>query len=447
MVSQVLMGLLMAVNGWPPVASGGSPLAVASNDEFEQAPINYSQSTPDNPVSRLQAGLEAGDVQLHYDAERGYLESLLNELDVPVESQMLVFSKTSLQRSRITSRTPRAIYFNDDVYVGFCQSGDVLEISAVDPKLGTVFYTLEQQAPDEEFPQPVLTRQTDNCLICHSSSRTSGVPGHVIRSLFVQPSGQPIFSAGSQTVDDTTPLADRWGGWYVTGTHGTQTHLGNLVVSGSRVQQPVDNEQGHNVTDLSERFDTRAYLTPHSDIVALMVLEHQTHVHNLLTKANFDTRQALHYEQSVTEAMGETDRRLDSTSRRIANAGDELVRAMLLADEARLTDPIEGTSEFAQRFAEQGPRDSRGRSLRQFDLSRRMFKYPCSYLIYSQSFNQLPKEMLDYVWRRLWQILAEDADAEEYSHLTAADKTALIQIIADTKPDRPKFWKIPADTQ
>lgn len=422
------------------VASFALAPMLTSADEFERPPIEYSQSTPDNCITQLQARLDRGGAVLEYDDEWGYLPSLLEALDVPLESQMLVFSKTSLQRNRISPRTPRAIYFNDEVYVGYCQSGDVLEISAVDPKLGAVFYTLDQK-PEEPEQNPLIVRQTDNCLICHSSSRTEGVPGHIVRSLFVDPAGQPILSAGSFTVDHTTPLADRWGGWYVTGRHGDQTHLGNLVISQREVPRPVQNDLGQNVTDLTDRLATERYLTPHSDIVALMILEHQTFVHNRLTKANFVTRQALAYEASLNEALGApSSGRLDSTVRRIKSAGDDLVEALLMSDEAPLTAPVEGTSGYAEQFLQRGPRDSQGRSLRDLDLTRRLFRYPCSYLIYSRAFDELPDEMREYVWQRLWQVLAEGADAERFAHLSGADKRALVEIIRETKRDLPACW-------
>lgn len=422
-------------------ATGFFPAAVFCADPFERLPIEYSKATPNNCITQLEQELERGQIRFDYD-EFGYLKALLAALDVPVESQMLVFSKTSLQRHRISPRTPRAIYFNDQVYIGFCQSGDVLEISAVDPKLGTVFYTLDQQ----EQKQPRFTRQNGRCLICHSSSRTDNVPGHVVRSLFVSSSGQPIFSAGSKSVDHTTPLADRWGGWYVTGKHGKQTHLGNLIIRQRQVPRPVDNQQGLNVTELADRFSVEQYLCGHSDIVALMVLEHQALVHNRLTKASFTTRQALYYEAALNQELGEpAEHRLDSTTRRIQSAGDDLVEAMLMADEAPLTAPIEGTSGFANKFSRQGPRDSQGRSLRDFDLQRRMFKYPCSYLIYSRAFDQLPSEMRDYFWRRLWEVLSDNEDSERFAHLSLEDKRAIVEIIRQTKDGLPEYWKATQD--
>jgi hypothetical protein len=414
-----------------------SALAARAVDDNERPPISYSHSTPDNCVSRLQARLDAGDLQWAPEEGFGYLRPLLNALRVPVESQLLVFSKTSLQRDRISPQSPRAIYFNDEVYVGYCRSGDVLEVSAVDPQLGAVFYTLEQQPAD----RPRLLRQTDNCLLCHSSSRTDGVPGHLVRSLFVDAGGQPMLSEGSHSVDHGTPLEQRWGGWYVTGTHGSQAHLGNLIIQGTHVPRPVDNAPGHNVTQLHDRLAVENYLAPHSDIVALMVLEHQTLVHNRLTKANYSARQALEYEREMNRALGEpASNRLDSTTRRIQGAADDLVEALLLVGEAKLTAPIQGTSGYAAAFASSGPRDPQGRSLRDLDLRRRLFKYPCSYLVYSPAFDALPPVSLDYVWKRLWDVLNDPADVDSFAKLSKADRRAILEILRATRPALPTYW-------
>jgi hypothetical protein len=425
-VEYLILGLIVAI----------AASTCQAADENEQPPIEYSRSTPVNCITKLQSRLHAGALQLDYSEQLGYLPALLNALQVPIESQMLVFSKTSLQRHRISPSAPRAIYFNDDVYIGYCRSGEMLEISAVDPQLGAVFYTLDQRHGE----RPSLVRQTENCLICHSSSRTEGVPGHVVRSLFVDAGGQPILSAGSYSVDHSTPLDQRWGGWYVTGTHGTQTHLGNLIVRGQEVHQPVDNMQGQNVTHLADRLTIDKYLAPHSDLVALVVLEHQTFVHNHLAKANFVARQALHHEKEINRSFGEpVGKRMESTIRRIENAGNDLVDALLLVGEAKLTAPIHGTSDYAHKFSQQGPHDSQGRSLRDLDLERRLFKYPCSYLIYSPAFDGLPVEMRDYVWKRLWDVLSH-SDEGKFKHLSADDRRAIVEILRATKAGLPEYW-------
>jgi hypothetical protein len=406
--------------------------------DFEQEPIRYSQAEPDNSVSRLIERLKSGDAQLPFDEQFGYLQSLLSALDVPTSSQMLVFSKTSFQRHRIGPRTPRALYFNDDVYIGYCHEGDVLEISADDPQLGAVFYTLEQ---DDELA-PRFRRQTDNCLICHGSSQTKDVPGHVVRSVFSDVAGLPVLSSGTYRVDHTTPLKNRWGGWYVTGTHGDQQHLGNLIVRGRMERDRVDNAAGLNQVSLEGRFDTANYLTPHSDIVALMVLEHQTDAHNLITRASFLSRQAMYYQQSLNRELKEpADHMWDSTKSRIKSAGEPLVEYLLMSGEAELTAPIRGTSGFAEEFARRGPRDSKGRSLRDFDLQTRLFKYPCSYLVYSPSFAALPCEAKDYVLRRMHEVLSGEDKSEKFQHLSAVDRQAIGEILAETLPG----WAGPGD--
>ncbi|MFO0928703.1 MAG: hypothetical protein U0736_17055 [Gemmataceae bacterium] len=383
------------------VCLAAAPL-VARGDDFDREPINYRSSTPDNVITRLQKQLDDGKVRLTFDEHTGYARSMLKVLNVPESSQVLVFSKTSLQRHRISPQTPRALYFNDDIYLGFCQKGDVVEISAVDPVLGTVFYSLDQKETD----RPKFVRQTDNCLLCHGSSQTMGVPGHVIRSVYPDPRGLPILSGGSHRVDQTTPVDKRWGGWYVTGTHGTGTHLGNLIIRGREVPDRIDNAAGLNVVDLTKRFDTDSYPTKHSDIVALMVMEHQADMHNLLTKANYAARQALHQEATLNKEMNlPAAHRWDSTGVRIRSAGDDLLRYLLFSEEAKLDAKVRGTTTFTTDFAKRGPRDDKGRSLRDLDLEKRLFRYPCSYLIYSPSFDALPTAMREYVLQRLYNVL------------------------------------------
>lgn len=412
---------------WVITASGASFAA----DEFELPPIEYGKSAPANSITQLQSRLDRGETKLTYDDRFGFLPALLKALEIRPESQTLVFSKTSMQRHLITPHTPRALYFNDDVYLGYCHQSDILEVSVADPLLGAVFYTLDQ----ESTTKPRFERQTDNCLLCHGTGQTDYIPGHRIRSLLVDRTGTPILSQGSHRVDYTTPLEQRWGGWYVSGTHGSQSHLGNLVISDPTRDPPYDNAEGHNVVDLRGRFSARDYLTAHSDIVALMVLEHQVEMHNLLTKAGFTARQALHYETEFNRSLGEpTGNRLESTTRRIKSAGDRLLEGLLYVNEAPLRAPILGSTEFAANFSQTGPRDRRGRSLRDFDLTTRMFKFPCSYLIYSKSFDRLPAEMRGYVVARLHDILVGNDQDSAFAHLSRDDRRAILDILEETKP-------------
>ena len=266
----------------------------------------------------------------------------------------------------------------------------------------------------------------------------------MIRSVYVDHGGFPVFSMGTHRIDHSSPIEKRWGGWYVTGTHGDQKHLGNLVVSSTRQSEPIDNSAGQNVTTLDRRFKSSAYLSPHSDLVALMVLEHQAEAHNLLTKANFETRQALYSEAGMNKALNEApDHRWDSTTTRIRNAAEKLVKYMLFCEEAPLTSKMLGTTNFADEFSQRGPRDEQGRSLRDFDLERRLFKFPCSYLIYSKSFDALPTEVKTVVFSRLWSILTGVDQGKEFQHLTEADRTSILEILRSTKTDLPTYWHSP----
>ncbi len=395
-------------------------------------PVNYRTAAADNPITRLQEQLQQDRTELEFHAAYGFLPSLLQQLQIPIDSQTLVFSRTSLQLRRISPATPRAIYFNDDIYVGFTVGGDVLEISVADPGLGAVFYTLSQRQQE-----PIFQRTADECIACHSSSRTEGVPGHLMRSLQTANDGQPLFSAGSQNVNHTTPFAQRFGGWYVTGTHGTQRHQGN-VFAVDRNTPNVDDDSGLNRTELHDLFRTDRYLSPHSDLVALLVLGHQVLVHNRLTKASFTTREALNYQTALNEALDNPPGTLlDSTTRRIASAGEQLVEALLLAQEAPLTEPVHGTSGFEQTYSARGPHDDQGRSLFQLDLQQRLFRYPCSPLIYSTAFRQLPDEIRLWTIQRISQILAGSADdpRQRYTHLSPADRQAIAEILTATHPD------------
>lgn len=410
--------------------------SASAQDAFEAPPIRYSETVPENPVERLRADLEAGSTALTPD-EHGQLRPLLNLLGIPESSQVLVFSKTSLQINHISPAAPRAIYFNDDVYVGSVQHSDVLEISAADPKLGTVFYTVSPGAGG----RPEIKRQRHECLQCHGGSMTRNLPGHIVRSVFPSDDGQPIMKAGSTLTDHTTPLNERWGGWYITGAHGEARHRGNQIATETQYDASVDVEAGANQLALPPRVDTANYLTPHSDIVAMMVLEHQAHMHNLMTRASFETRMALHRQAVMDQIFDRAPDALSESSQRIVKSvGDALVEYMLFMEEPELEASIQGTSGFSESFAAQGPRDSKGRSLRELDLESRLFKYPLSYLIYSPQFDGLPQPVLDYVYQRLWNILTGVEATPDLLYLTNAKARAIKEILIETKPGLPGYW-------
>lgn len=386
---------------------------------FDEDSIGYSKAAATDPVARLQARIDKGEVTLDHDPAFGYLPSVLKALQASPSSQVLVFSKTSFQRERISPHSPRALFFNDDVYLGFIPGAPLLECSSVDPKLGAVFYTLSQ----ETNTRPKFVRN-DLCLECHASSKSMGVPGHLLRSFATDENGVVDLSSGTSLVNHRTPLAERWGGWFVTGTSGGQAHRGNLIGKDAFARY-AQNTEASDIADLRQFFDVSRYATPHSDITALMVLEHQTHMHNFITRLHYEATMALNayghlkYLKNITEAF---------------------LKYLLFTEETPLTAPVVGSSGFAKDFSSQGPRDKQGRSLRDLDMQTRLFKHPCSYLIYSEAFEALPDKLKALLYQRLLDILTGEETNPAFAELTLKDRRAIFEILRDTKPGLPKEW-------
>ena len=389
----------------------------------EHPQIAYSATRARDAVARLNDRLASGDVRLAHNDRHGYLEAVLAALDVPVDSQLLVFSKTSFQAPRINPRNPRALYFNDSVSVGWVRGGEVLELAAQDPTQGTMFYTLDQSpsAP------PRFVRNAA-CINCHTGEATLDVPGLFAGSNYVDASGTPVYSPLFST-DHRTPFELRWGGWYVTGRH-QGSHLGNAFATNLEdVTSMVTPETAH-LERLDGRFETAAYAASTSDIVALLVLEHQMRMVNLMTRVGWEAR------------VGAA-----AAGRPLDRAVDELVDYLLFVDEAELPGPIAGSSTFADTFAAAAPRDRRGRSLKDFDLDEYLFKYPCSYLIYSPQFDALPANVRQQIFVRMYDVLSGRVPDPGYARLTEERRRAVIDILVATKPDLPAYFRGPLPSE
>ncbi len=353
--------------------------------------IQYSTAPVTNAVTVINERLQRGDLALTFEPVSGYLGAVLAAFGVPIESQVLVYSQTSFQARRISENNPRAVYFNDSVAVGFVRGGDILEIAVQDPRQGMLFYTI----PQAPAAAPVLTRN-DKCLSCHLSWDTRAVPGPFVLTVFPRKSDAD-YANGFQ-VDHRSPFADRWGGWYVTGAR-VPTSMGNL-----RLLQPKMAASGPRPVaakaSLDGVVDLKGYPSAFSDVVALMVLEHQTHATNLMTRAGWETRAG--------------------DPAQVREAVDELADYLTFKDEATLPHPIKGTSGFTEWFAAMGPKDTVGRSLRQFDLTTRMMRYPLSYMIYSAGFTGLPEAVQQAVLLRAFDKLA------------AGDRAVVKEIVRET---------------
>ena len=386
--------------------------------------IAYRTAPVHDAVADLDEKLQHGSIQLAFDRDTGYLRATLDALKVPIESQTLVFSQTSAQAKQIGPRTPRAVYFNETVAVGWVRGADVLELAAQDRHQGVVFYTLDQKRTDA----PRLTRD-NTCLLCHLTWDTLGVPGLQMLSTF-QMSDDPNAYAGGIVVDHRSPLSQRWGGWYVTGKAGSGPHVGNIPVVVPAEELDKAPRRPPVLESVAGVFDTTGYPSRHSDVVALMVLAHQAHMTNSITRMGWEAR--------VAEAAGLGPDRMPP---RVREAAGDLVDYLLFIDEAPLAGRLEGSSGFAERFAAQGPRDSKGRSLRQLDLRQRLLRYPCSYMIYAPAFDALPSSAKRLIYSRMWQILSGDDQGARYARLAQADRQAMVEILRDTKSDLPEDFR------
>ena len=398
-------------------------------DDLNRKPIEYAQRQGDNPVSRLQKRLTDGSTTLNREPKFGYLPALLRELQIDVASQSLVFSKTSLQRHHIRPDAPRAIYFNEDIYVGFCAGGELLEISVADSELGTEYYSLAI-----EQNRPKLQRETEACLVCHGTSATRGFPGHLLRSVYVDQDGQPLLAMGSHRQEVNLPWMKRFGGWYVSGPQTQAFHLGNLVLKEETNPDLLPGLHGQPVPFQDPSFDASAYLVSTSDLVAQLLLAHQVQFHNHLAKLTCDTRIAIYDEQQLNRELKEPIlQRRESTARRIRHGANELVRTLFFANEIVLP-PLQGESTFAAAFREAGIRDAEGRSLRQLNLEGRLMEYRCSYLIYSSVFAGLPPDAFREVLSQMRQVLDGSTPDPSLRHLPLEERVAIDQILQNTFP-------------
>jgi hypothetical protein len=406
----------------------GAQRAGAFRGSTEDPAIKYSTAPLNNLVADVNRKLQDGTLHLAFDGRGGYLRSALEALQLPVDSQLLVFSRASLQGRQIDEQNPRALFFNDRVALGWVRGGDLLEVAAHDESAGVVFYTLEQR-PDPSGTPPQFKRAF-LCLGCHMAGDTLGVPGFL---MFSTPRPDPAqgFSL-PRFVDHSDPMGRRFGGWFVTGSTGSAPHLGNQVAA-------LAGRSGRDLTTVEGLFDADGYRTLTSDVAAHLVFTHQVGMTNLLTRASWQARAAdplLH--PPFKAEPGEEER----IALMMSGVAAEVVDHLLFVDEAQFTDRVRGQSGFAERFSAIGPRDRKGRSLHELDLTRRLMKYPCSFLIYSPAFDALPPSAKNPIYRRLWDVLSgQERDARYQSALSLADRQSIVEILRDTKTDLPPYFQ------
>jgi hypothetical protein len=385
----------------------------AEEDIWDQPPLRYSSTTPANELSVF-----SGTVAPQIPADRPPLERLrmlLDYLHVAVQSQILVFSKTSMQNGLIQPKNPRCLFFSENCYVGYVPGG-AMEVIVEDPVLGPVFYRIEGEWK--------ISRDQTDCLACHATARTEGMPGMLVRSTFPQADGLPMLHLGSQTVTHVTPLAKRWGGYYVTG-RSSLPHLGNQTFTAG-----VEPETSSAVTtDVSENVDTSKYLLPTSDIVALLTLEHQCQMHNLLHAARAQYQRTCFLSKL---AAPDSDPDKGAGGRLADQMAERIVDGLLFKDETDLQGEVEGNGAFEAAFTPRYPHTADGHSLAEFQMNSRIFKNRCSYMIYSRAFSSLPPRVKTAVMKKLKAVLSAEKAEDDYAAIKVPERRRIAAILEET---------------
>jgi len=406
------------------LATGGCLFANDQEDlsfaELEAPEHDYWKRPLNDPFTLLKDDLEQGRLNLDVSGEKAYLESLLKALEIPASTQMVVYSTTSLQLSLISPRTPRAIYFNEDLYLGYVQGGRI-EIVSIDPELGGIFYIFDIPRNGNR----PLAERSERCMKCHADEDTHEVPGIAIKSVIPGPTGGSLESYRRGLTGHTIPIADRFGGWHVTGADEAQPHWGNLTGRFT--------PEGIVTTPLppGEQFDWSVFPVATSDMLAHLLHEHQAGFVNRFTQAHYRLRTAL--------ADGKGKLRPEDRPM-IQRQVDELTRYLLFAGEATLPAPIAGDSQLKEDFLANRRADKAGNSLKDLDLETHLFRNRCSYMIYSPLFRQLPAGFKKLVYTRLGRALALSPSDPDYGHLPNPEKTRIKAILKETLPDLPVDW-------
>ncbi|PAW91526.1 MAG: hypothetical protein B9S33_00630 [Pedosphaera sp. Tous-C6FEB] len=389
--------------------------------DFDQPPHDYWKRAPQDRFSRWMNDVKAGRVQLDYSGEKAFIASVLKSLDIPASSQMLSFSTTSLQLSLISPRTPRALYFNEDVYVGYVVGGKV-EVVAVDPELGGIFYIFDIPRNG----QPPRPERATRCMNCHAREDTGYVPGLVVKSVIPGPTGGSLESFRQALSGHGVPLNQRFGGWYLTGAGGLTNHLANFY--GRSTPQGIV----RNPIPPGTMFSYDRYLVAHSDLLPQLLHEHQIGFVNRAIEATYRTRTYLDAGQG--KLSPEHAKILDEQAK-------GLTRYLLFADEVPLpVGGVAGDEEFKTDFLSQRHIGPGGAALKDFELRTRLFQNRCSYMIYSAAFRGLPAEMKQRVFARLAQALDSGKPNPEFAYLPAAEKQKLRGILRETVVGLPSGW-------
>ena len=395
----------------------GTACAAEWEPDLDSEPHRYFQRTAVDRFSRRIPELAEGRLPLDRSSERAFLKSLLRALDIPESSQLLVFSNTSLQLSLINPDNPRALYFSDDLYLGYVPGGKI-EVATIDAELGAVFYIFDIPRSDSR----VVVERARRCMNCHANEDTLKVPGLSVKSVAPGPGGGSLDTFHPGQSGHTQPLAERFGGWYVTGTGGFDGHWGN------RMGRLYQGELSATPLEPGTRFSFERYPVATSDLLAHLLHEHQVGGVNRLIRAQYRFRE-LHHRNggSVPQALPPD----------LETELADLLGYLLFAQEAPIpASGIPGNPAFREGFA-RNRKVVDGHSLKDLDLQTRLLRFRCSYLIHTPFFEGLDADLRRRILRDLDHALSPEKRNAASRHLSDSEAAVIRTILRATVPGFP----------
>ncbi len=381
-----------------------------------RSPIHsYLDQTPRDPFSKFVKKIEKGDIKLNFNSEKEYLLSLFEELNISPFSQLLVYSTTSLQLSRISPSNPRAIYFNDDIYLGYVPGGQV-ELIGIDPELGAIPYIFNLPIKDD-LKHPSIYR-SKRCMKCHASEETKGVPGLLLSSVIPGPGGGTIDAFRRGIFGHSVPYEERFGGWHISGDHPFSNSWANYtgIMQGGIIKK-IPNPPGR-------FFSWNKYLTKQSDAIPHLILEHQVGFTNLCISITYRFREI--------KNQGRQENGSGELNKFFKNETDALLSYILFQHEAELPkNRLSLDSQFVEDFENNRKSTDQSKLLRKLNLKDRLFELRCSYMLFSNSFRGLPLEIKKHLFEKLRFILSCDEKSipKEFSYFNNEERLKIHSIL------------------
>lgn len=394
--------------------------------DFRNPIHQYDTAVPIDPFSKFLDIIIKEEANLNYKSEKDYLLSLLNLFSISPHSQLLVFSTTSLQLNRISPSNPRAIYFSEDVYLGYVPGGQI-EIIGIDPYLGAIPYIFN--LPDKNAPTHPKIYRSKRCMNCHASNDIGGIPGLLISSVIPAPGGGTIDVFRKRNFGHSVSYNERFGGWHITGPHPFTNSWANSIGSMQEEQiKKIDNPPG-------AFFGWEKYLTNSSEIIPHLILEHQVGFTNLCISISYKFREISNPNKNLSN---------QKIKDFIESEAQSLLSYILFKDEPPFPqNQIDKNSKYINDFQKGNNSLKIVHSLRKLNLETRLFENRCSYMLFSNSFKGLPVQIKDHLIPKLHFILTSNSEEvpEEFSYLGVAEKERIHKTLSNLLQEYPSNKK------